>query len=80
VATFHHHFPLKNPTSALGWRPADIRKHIIRARFRHFRARFRHSKRSDRLRFACDDAKLWAHVGPGDEGESVLTIMLEGED
>jgi hypothetical protein len=23
---------------------------------------------------------LWAHVGPGDSGEPVLTIMLEGED
>jgi hypothetical protein len=23
---------------------------------------------------------LWCQVGPGDEGESVLTIMLEGED
>lgn len=24
--------------------------------------------------------KLWALVGPGDDGEPVLTIMLEGED
>ena len=24
--------------------------------------------------------KLWAHIGPGDSGEAVLTIMLEGED
>jgi len=23
---------------------------------------------------------LWVHIGPGDEGEPVLTIMLEGED
>ena len=34
----------------------------------------------DRLPFACDDARLWAHVGPGDDGEPVLTIMCEGED
>lgn len=24
--------------------------------------------------------KLWALIGPGDEGEPVLTVMLEGED
>jgi hypothetical protein len=24
--------------------------------------------------------KLWCHIGPGDEGEPVLTLMLEGED
>ena len=35
---------------------------------------------ADRLNFTCGDAKLWAHVGPGDEGEPVLTIMLQGED
>lgn len=35
---------------------------------------------SDRLDFACGDRNLWAHIGPGDEGEPVLTIMLEGED
>jgi hypothetical protein len=27
-----------------------------------------------------NDVKLWALIGPGDEGEPVLTIMLEGED
>jgi hypothetical protein len=25
-------------------------------------------------------AAMWAHIGPGDEGEPVLTFMLEGED
>lgn len=35
---------------------------------------------ADRLNFECGDLKLWAHVGPGDEGEPVLTVMLEGED
>ena len=24
--------------------------------------------------------RLWAHCGPGDDGEPVITIMLEGED
>ena len=26
------------------------------------------------------DVKLWALCGPGDEGEPVITVMLEGED
>ena len=34
----------------------------------------------DRLDFQCGSLKLWAHVGPGDDGEPVLTVMLEGED
>ena len=38
------------------------------------------TQKSDRLHFPCGDAKLWAHVGPGDDGEPVLTIMCEGED
>ena len=45
---------------------------------------------SDRVYFAVDvdtngdgkhkTVKLWSLIGPGDEGEPVLTIMLEGED
>jgi hypothetical protein len=40
---------------------------------------------ADRVYFTADGTdgqpvKLWAHIGPGDEGEPVLTIMLEGED
>ena len=27
-----------------------------------------------------ENVNLWAHTGPGDSGEPVLTIMLEGED
>jgi hypothetical protein len=26
------------------------------------------------------DVRMWVHVGPGDDGEPVATIMLEGED
>lgn len=26
------------------------------------------------------DVRMWVHIGPGDAGESVATIMLEGED
>lgn len=35
---------------------------------------------TNRLDFQCDEVSLWAHVGPGDEGEAVLTVMLVGED
>ena len=36
---------------------------------------------NDRLEFSIgDDVKLWAHVGPGDTAEPVLTVMLQGED
>ena len=26
------------------------------------------------------DVACWCHCGPGDEGEPVLTVMLQGED
>ena len=35
---------------------------------------------TDRIFFEVADWKLWASVGPGDDGESVLTVMLQGED
>ena len=35
---------------------------------------------TDRVEFDVADWKLWAHVGPGDNAEPVLTIMLQGED
>jgi hypothetical protein len=58
-----------------------IQKAAIRAMFdvlhRHI---VRQAKPSDRLDFDCGDLKLWSHVGPGDDGEAVLTVMLEGED
>ncbi len=28
----------------------------------------------------CNTVSMWCHCGPGDEGEAVLTVMLEGED
>jgi hypothetical protein len=40
----------------------------------------RQTASSDRLHFKIDDVELWSHIGPGDEGEPVLTVMLEGED
>ena len=35
---------------------------------------------TDRVEFAALGANLWAHCGPGDTAEPVITIMLEGED
>ena len=35
---------------------------------------------TDRITYKHADADTWALVGPGDEGEPVLTVMLEGED
>ena len=50
-----------------------------------FRKAAEKDRGTDRVFFELDDldgqpAKLWAQVGPGDEGEPVITIMLEGED
>ena len=36
--------------------------------------------KKDEIHFEVADWKLWALVGPGDDAEPVLTIMLEGED
>jgi hypothetical protein len=38
------------------------------------------TKTGDRLDFQCGDVNLWSHIGPGDEGEPVLTVMLPEED
>lgn len=35
---------------------------------------------SDRLDFQAFGEKLYGHIGPGDDGEAVLTVMLDGED
>jgi len=35
---------------------------------------------TDRVHFRLADLHLWFLIGPGDEGEPVLTIMLEEED
>lgn len=70
-------------------RPEDFEKYpLYRVQAAAFRAMLEtlyvHVRRqktpSDRLDFSCDEVSLWAHVGPGYEGEPVLTIMLQGED
>jgi len=38
------------------------------------------NRNTDRIHFRLADLHLWSLIGPGDEGEPVLTIMLEGED
>ena len=35
---------------------------------------------TDTVHFKVGDVACWALCGPGDEGEAVLTVMLEGED
>ena len=40
----------------------------------------RQDRKSDRIHFDVANWKLWACVGPGDNGEPVLTIMMENED
>ena len=39
----------------------------------HFTVAVRNGKRHN-------DVNLWALIGPGDDGEPVITIMMEGED
>ena len=36
--------------------------------------------KTERIHFDVADWKLWACVGPGDNGKPVLTIMMQGED
>jgi len=48
----------------------------------------RRNRDTDRVHFTVavwngqrhEDVKLWAQIGPGDDGQPVITIMLEGED
>jgi hypothetical protein len=35
---------------------------------------------TDRIHFQFEKLAVWALCGPGDDGEAVLTVMLEGED
>jgi len=37
-------------------------------------------RQSDRVHFKHGKVAVWALCGPGDDGEPVLTVMLEGED
>jgi len=46
----------------------------------HEKIRKLENRSTDRVEFRIADLNLWAHVGPGDKGEAVMTIMLEGED
>ena len=53
---------------------------IARVAPRRLREAIRQDRgKTHRIDFEVADWKLWACVGPGDGGEPVLTIMLEGE-
>ena len=43
-------------------------------------AAIRQTRGTDRVHFVALGSECWAHCGPGDQGESVITIMLQGED
>lgn len=43
-------------------------------------AAIRSSADGDRVDFSAVGLECWAHCGPGDNGEPVITIMLQGED
>ena len=47
---------------------------------RILRREIRRSNGSDRTDFKIGNVAAWALCGPGDEGEPVLTVMLQGED
>ena len=40
----------------------------------------RKARGTDRVEFRALGAELWAQCGPGDHGEPVITVMMQGED
>ncbi len=44
------------------------------------REAIRRAAGTDRVEFEALGSECWAHCGPGDQGEPVITIMLQGED
>ena len=40
----------------------------------------RKARGTDRVEFRALGADLWAQCGPGDHGEPVITVMMQGED
>lgn len=40
----------------------------------------RAARGTDRVTFRGLGAELWAQCGPGDDGEPVITVMMQGED
>jgi hypothetical protein len=60
--------------------PESERGTMIAGLLRMLRREIRRVPNSDRLHFKFGEIAAWALCGPGDEGEPVLTVMLEGED
>jgi hypothetical protein len=61
-------------------RPLEDRPKAVAELLRVLRREIRLHREDDRIDFKFGDLAVWALVGPGDEGEPVLTVMLEGED
>jgi hypothetical protein len=60
--------------------PESERGTLIAGLLRMLRCQIRAVPNSDRLDFKFGSIDAWALCGPGDDGEPVLTVMLEGED
>ena len=61
--------------------PLEDRPKAVAAMLRVLRRLIRDAgPNTDRLDFRFEGIDAWALVGPGDEGEPVLTVMLVGED
>jgi hypothetical protein len=60
--------------------PLEDRPKAVAAMLRGLRREIRLHRENDWLDFQFEGIDAWALVGPGDEGEPVLTVMLEGED
>ena len=68
---------LESDTDTLAGIVRDVRAEEV---LRVMLAAIRRARGTDRVVFAALGSECWAHCGPGDQGESVITIMLQGED
>ena len=59
---------------------AALAKTMLVGFLRILRREIRRSGGGDRIDFKIGDIDAWALCGPGDEGEAVVTVMLQGED
>ena len=67
----------ESDTDTLAGVVADVRlAEVLRAML----AAIRTARGTDRVVFEALGSECWAHCGPGDAGEPVITLMLIGED
>jgi hypothetical protein len=63
-----------------GGLPDSMREEAVRHLLKTFHLEIRRQPNTDRIHFREGGIAAWALCGPGDDGEPVLTVMLEGED